>query len=78
MLLPPEEGSPMDGLEIQLEEEEHRLVLRLTGTLDGRTALAVSASRLDGLLALLRSKPEVPEHPCLVSTEPPERHGSVP
>jgi hypothetical protein len=32
----------MDGLEIQLEEAEHRLVLRLTGTLDGRTALAVT------------------------------------
>jgi len=32
----------MDGLEIQLEEGEDRLVLRLTGTLDGRTALAVT------------------------------------
>ena len=32
----------MDGLDIRLEESEHRLVLRLTGTLDGRTADAVS------------------------------------
>jgi len=32
----------MDGLDIRLEESEHRLVLRLTGTLDGRTALAVT------------------------------------
>jgi hypothetical protein len=31
----------MDGLDIRLEEGEHRLVLRLSGTLDGRTALAV-------------------------------------
>jgi anti-anti-sigma regulatory factor len=31
----------MDGLDIRLEESEHRLVLRLTGTLDGRTAHAV-------------------------------------
>ena len=32
----------MDGLDIRLEESEHRLVLRLTGTLDGHTALAVT------------------------------------
>jgi len=32
----------MDGLDIRLEESEHRLVLRLTGTLDARTAHAVS------------------------------------
>lgn len=32
----------MDGLDIRLEEGEQRLVLRLTGTLDGRTALAVT------------------------------------
>ena len=32
----------MDGLDIRLEEGEHRLVLRLRGTLDGRTALAVT------------------------------------
>ena len=31
----------MDGLDIQLERGEHRLVLRLAGTLDGRTAHAV-------------------------------------
>ena len=33
---------PMDSLDIRLEESEHGLVLRLTGTLDGRTALAVT------------------------------------
>jgi anti-anti-sigma regulatory factor len=32
----------MDGLDIRLEEVDERLVLRLIGTLDGRTALAVS------------------------------------
>jgi anti-anti-sigma regulatory factor len=32
----------MDGLDIRLEESEHRLVLRLTGTLDGHTAHAVT------------------------------------
>ncbi|HTS82859.1 MAG TPA: STAS domain-containing protein [Myxococcaceae bacterium] len=32
----------MDGLDIRLETGEHRLVLRLTGTLDGRTARAVT------------------------------------
>ena len=32
----------MDGLDIRLEEVDERLVLRLTGTLDGRTALAVT------------------------------------
>ena len=42
MLPRPEEGARMDGLDIRLEEEEHRLVLRLIGTLDGRTARAVS------------------------------------
>jgi hypothetical protein len=31
----------MDGLDIRLEEAEDRLVLRLTGTLDGNTAHAV-------------------------------------
>ena len=31
----------MDGLDIRLEEFDERLVLRLTGTLDGRTAVAV-------------------------------------
>ena len=34
--------SRMDGLEIRLEEEGQRLVLRLTGTLDARTVLSVS------------------------------------
>ena len=37
----------MDGLDIRLEEGEHRLVLRLTGTLDGRTALAVTQAVRD-------------------------------
>ena len=37
----------MDGLDIRLEEGEHRLVLRLTGTLDGRTALAVTQALRD-------------------------------
>jgi len=32
----------MDGLDIRLETGEDRLVLRLTGTLDGRTARAVT------------------------------------
>ena len=32
----------MDGLDIRLEEGEQRLVLRLRGTLDGRTAHAVT------------------------------------
>jgi anti-anti-sigma regulatory factor len=32
----------MEGLDIRLEEGEHRLVLRLAGTLDGRTARAVT------------------------------------
>lgn len=32
----------MDGLDIRLEQGEHRLVLRLRGTLDGRTASAVT------------------------------------
>ncbi|HET9158850.1 MAG TPA: STAS domain-containing protein [Myxococcaceae bacterium] len=32
----------MDGLDIRLERDDQRLVLRLTGTLDGRTALAVT------------------------------------
>jgi hypothetical protein len=32
----------MDGLDIRLEEVDERLVLRLIGTLDGRTALAVT------------------------------------
>jgi anti-anti-sigma regulatory factor len=32
----------MDGLDIRLEESEHRLVLRLTGTLDGRTTHALT------------------------------------
>ena len=31
----------MDGLDIRLEESDEHLVLHLTGTLDGRTALAV-------------------------------------
>ena len=31
----------MDGLDIRLEELDERLVLRLTGTLDGHTAVAV-------------------------------------
>ena len=42
-----EEGARMDGLDIRLEEGEHRIVLRLTGTLDGRTALAVSDALRD-------------------------------
>ena len=42
MLTRPEEGARVDGLDIRLEEGEHRLVLRLIGTLDGRTAHAVS------------------------------------
>ena len=32
----------MDGLDIRLEQGKHRLVLRLRGTLDGRTASAVT------------------------------------
>ena len=32
----------MEGLDIRLEESERRLVLRLTGTLDGRTTHAVT------------------------------------
>jgi hypothetical protein len=32
----------MDGLDIRLERDDRRLVLRLTGTLDGRTAAAVT------------------------------------
>ena len=32
----------MDGLDIRLERDDQRLVLRLTGTLDGRTALVVT------------------------------------
>ncbi len=32
----------MDGLDIRVEAGEHRLVVRLTGTLDGRTARAVT------------------------------------
>lgn len=31
----------MEGLDIRLEQRDQRLVLRLTGTLDGRTARAV-------------------------------------
>lgn len=31
----------MDGLDIRLEEVDERLVLRLTGTLDARTTVAV-------------------------------------
>ena len=42
----------MDGLDIRLEAGEHRLVLRLTGTLDGRTAHAVTEA--------LRELPPVP------------------
>ena len=42
----------MDGLDILVEEGERRLVLRLRGTLDGRTANAVT----EALLAL----PQVP------------------
>lgn len=42
----------MDGLEIRLEKRNHRLVLRLTGTLDGRTAGAV--------IDALRDLPPVP------------------
>jgi len=42
----------MDELDIQLEEGEQRLVLRLTGTLDGRTARAVTEA--------LRGLPPVP------------------
>ena len=38
----------MDGLDIRLEQGEHRLVLRLRGTLDGRTASAVTEA-LDAL-----------------------------
>ena len=38
----------MDGLDIRLEEGGRRLVLRLEGTLDGRTALAVTEA-LDAL-----------------------------
>ena len=38
----------MDGLDIRLESDGRLLVLRLTGTLDGRTAHAVT----DALLAL--------------------------
>jgi len=41
----------MDDLDIRLEESEHGLVLRLTGTLDGRTAHAVTQT-LRGLPAL--------------------------
>lgn len=36
------EDTSMDGLDIRLEESAHGLVLRLTGTLDGQTALAVT------------------------------------
>ena len=32
----------MDGLDIRLERDDQRLVLWLAGTLDGRTALAVT------------------------------------
>ncbi len=42
----------MDGLDIRLETAEHRLVLRLRGTLDGRTAHAVTRA--------LRDLPAVP------------------
>src|SRR5215472_11433595 len=35
-------------------------------------------SRLDRLFHLDGAEPKVPEHPCLVSPEPRERHGSVP
>ena len=42
----------MDGLDIRLEKGEHRLVLRLEGTLDGRTAAAVSQA--------LRELPAIP------------------
>jgi hypothetical protein len=38
----------MEGLDIRLEEGERRLVLRLRGTLDGRTANAVTEA-LHGL-----------------------------
>jgi anti-anti-sigma regulatory factor len=42
----------MDGLDIRLEESEQGLVLRLTGTLDGRTADAVTEA--------LRALPQLP------------------
>jgi anti-anti-sigma regulatory factor len=42
----------MDGLDIRLEESDRRLVLRLRGTLDGRTAPAVTQA--------LRALPPVP------------------
>jgi len=42
----------MDGLDIRLETGERRLVLRLRGTLDGRTAHAVTQA--------LRDLPPVP------------------
>jgi anti-anti-sigma regulatory factor len=42
----------MDGLDIRLEEGDDRWVLRLTGTLDGRTARAVTDA--------LRALPAVP------------------
>ncbi|MGZ6080185.1 MAG: STAS domain-containing protein [Myxococcaceae bacterium] len=42
----------MSGLDIRLEEVDQRLVLRLAGTLDGRTARAVSDA--------LRDLPPVP------------------
>ena len=42
----------MDGLDIRLERDERRLVLWLTGTLDGRTAVAVTQT--------LREMPPLP------------------
>ncbi len=42
----------MNGLDIRVEAGEHRLVVRLTGTLDGRTAGAVTDA--------LRDLPPVP------------------
>jgi len=37
----------IDGLDIRLEAGQERLVLHLTGTLDGRTALAVTRALQD-------------------------------
>jgi hypothetical protein len=48
MLACPRGEDSMDGLDIRLEEGERGLVLRLRGTLDGRTATAVTEA-LDAL-----------------------------
>ena len=52
MLVGPLKGSRMERLDIRLEKGEHRVVLRLEGTLDGDTARAVTQA--------LRELPAVP------------------